>query len=227
MIDPRYTSKCNIDHSLINNKFCHICGEKISTVQYWQCSQNHRVEINKKFCTQCGSQKQNLNKPLQPSMPTNISSSLVGNSSFTFNSSITANKKSEMNVKIVWLATGLTLFFIVAIAIFSSSQRVTSQTINVQMTLIDQQCFDISWGYSDIPGGQVVVTVDGSKTFFGSYGLIGMQTPLGCKFTASIMDVIGNGSTYQVAMASGRRGNIFKSRAELESNNWNFELSLG
>jgi hypothetical protein len=84
----------------------------------------------------------------------------------------------------------------------------------------------LSFGYGDIPSGQVIITVDGESAGFGSYSSVGTTTYRGCKFTAYVNDVPSDGENYSISMASGRRGTIYNTRSELIDNDWTFSLSL-
>ena len=126
---------------------------------------------------------------------------------------------------IIGLVSGLViLVFVILIA--GNSARAEPVTITIEMTIKDESCWDLSWGYGDIPNGQVIITVDGESAGFGSYSSTGSSTILGCKFTAYVNDVPSDGENYSVAMASGRRGTIYNTRAELIANDWTFSLSL-
>jgi hypothetical protein len=94
------------------------------------------------------------------------------------------------------------------------------------MTIQDESCWNLSWGYADVPSGQVIITADGESVGFGSYSSTGSTTILGCKFTAFISDVPSDAENYSVSMASGRRGTIYKTKSELLANDWTFYLSL-
>jgi hypothetical protein len=99
--------------------------------------------------------------------------------------------------------------------------------VTVSMVIVNASCYNLSWGYGDIPGGQVVITADGAQVGFGAYSVFGDDVALGCRFEAFIPGVPMDAENYSVSMASGRRGVIYNTKSELEANGWAFELSIG
>ena len=95
------------------------------------------------------------------------------------------------------------------------------------MNIYDESCYNLSWGYFDIPGGENVLYVDGVPVAYADYPSIGMSGGLYCSFTTVFTNVPMDGDYYEVGMSSGRRGRVSNSRAEMESNGWEFDLSLG
>ncbi len=224
---------CKIDHStLINVKFCEVCGAKV-VQSHWTCQNNHRVEMQYEFCLTCGAdkkvQKAISRNSIQPKTGKNAISSFneldsqVNNPyASTHNSS--SNNKQLAIVSIVIVAL---IALGVVVSVVRNVTTVKTTTVTVTQTLVDQYCFDISWGYGDIPGAQVVLTADGANVGYGSYSSIGTTTALGCEFTAYIYDVPMNADTYAVELASGRRGVVYNTKADMISNNWNIYLTLG
>jgi len=99
--------------------------------------------------------------------------------------------------------------------------------VTVSMVVVNESCYNLSWGYGDIPGGQVLVTADGAQVGFGAYSLFGDDVARGCRFEAFISGVPMDAENYSVSMVSGRRGVIYNTKSELEANGWAFELSIG
>lgn len=103
----------------------------------------------------------------------------------------------------------------------------TTTTVSVTMSINGQYCNDLSWGYSDIPGGSIILSVDGISTGFASYSYSGTDTASGCDFYANFYNVPTSGSIYSIRMASGLRGTVDNYQYELEANGWQINLSLG
>lgn len=230
-------------------KFCGKCGEK-AAAPVNQCSKGHSIKDGAKFCGTCGenadavtspekfSESKTRNsdstpRPIAPTRPIvrtaesflnsgNLSSHDESSSS---HESLQISEKKKSYGLIATVSVLVLLLGVILLGTVSSSSEPV--TVTVEMTLVDEEnCFNPSWGYSDIPGGQVVVDVDGMK-YFGSYDLWGESTILGCKYTAKIRNVPSDGVNYSVGMASGRRGTIYSTQDELIANDWTFSLTLG
>ena len=239
-------SLCANGHEVgANAKFCGTCGESARTGEP-KCANGHALKQGQKFCGICGSSSREseatssrenrssnfgsaitpIIKPAQnfsrEGFESAISNPIDNFANFPNSPTSNSNKKFLIAgiVSLVLLLGGISFLGSVA----GSPEPVT---IKVEMTLVDQtDCFDVSWGYSDIPGGQVVINVDG-MTYFGTYDYFGKYTSLGCKYVAKVRNVPSDGENYSVGMASGRRGTIYKTREELVSSGWTFSLTLG
>lgn len=230
-------------------KFCGTCGEKVASPKN-QCSKGHNIKDGAKFCGVCGEtttavfssnsvsetrprETGSISKPgptVKPIVRTTESfiSATNGASLAGGVSSYDAIQIPEKKKNYGLIATASVLVLILGVILLGSiSGSSEPVTVTVEMTLVDEDnCFNPSWGYSDIPGGQVVVDVDGMK-YFGSYDVWGESTILGCKYTAKIRNVPSDGVNYSVGMASGRRGTIYSTQDELIANGWTFSLTLG
>ena len=240
---------CNLDHTGLNAKFCPSCGEKIVAESY-ACVNNHPMKKSQKFCASCGEtakisrtkeeepllvEKENNYLNIDYNLGTQSTSTNTNNVASESNRQdfsdfhalpINEPKKNTLSSNsVIAICVGALIFVVILIAGSSSSS--SPVTMTVEMTVSGQDCFDLSWGYGDIPNGQVIVTVDGESAGFGTYSALGSSTGFGCKFTAYVSDVPSDGESYSVSMASGRRGTIYNTRAELEANDWTFSLSLG
>jgi hypothetical protein len=222
---------CKTNHSNLKNvTFCEECGEKLNS--NWNCSCGHTNESKHNFCLKCGVDSKVVSvKNRNAFVPNSVNSNSMDNSNFerdndTNQNFYTPNPKSNQS-KIIFIVLGA--FFTLGIfAIFINQVLVVKTTlVTVTNVLLDQECYDISWGYSDVPGAQVVLTADGEEVGFGYYADYGQSTYLGCEFTAYIYDVPMNAESYAIEMASGRRGVVYNSREDLESNDWTFSLSIG
>lgn len=239
---------CSQPHEEITVKFCPLCGDNLKTekTEKFTCTSGHKMKPVQKFCGTCGSEAVSQ-KQASASRP-----DLVRNSASIINENYiqpkvntpppSANEFAESAAvfqdfpirkqfgggsknSIIGLVTGLfVLIFVILIA--GNSAKAQPVTITVEMTIKDESCWDLSWGYGDIPNGQVIITADGESVGFGSYPSIGATTILGCKFTAFISDVPSDALNYSVSMASGRRGTIYKTKSELVADDWTFYLSL-
>ncbi len=247
--------QCVNGHQMdVKEKFCAQCGAPSHSTPN-RCSNNHEVPKGAKFCNLCGESIQlNLKKSNseikivsnnngnwprnnllhnttnQPAYliknpaetPVNFYNPVASTADSGFKSGSNANRNFFIAGFSGLLSLVLGIIFVGSISSGNSPVMVT-----IEMTLVDEfDCFDVSWGYADIPGGQVVLEVDGVE-YFGTYGAYGTYTGTGCKFTALISDVKSDGMNYSIGMASGRRGTIYSSRADLMANDWTFSLSLG
>ena len=233
---------CEIDHSTVTGKFCTSCGEKISEkISTPKCSQGHELDLSLNFCTECGEavseSKRTLKKPKIEANSSSLSSSVyVNNVSAPTSPSSESSAyqdipspviKPERPSKLV-LGIVASIIGLIALIGLAGGTSVSKTTVTVELTIKgEDNCFNLSWGYSDIPGAQVLLTKDGEQVGFGNYNSIGNSSILGCTFTATIPDVPMDGESYGVSMASGRRGSIYNTKAELIDSDWTFSLSLG
>jgi hypothetical protein len=235
---------CSQPHDELTVKFCPLCGENLQVHKY-ACASGHKMKPDQKFCGICGSETAGKTQT-EASRPNSlrISESIINENyiqrkidiptpptnEFTESAAFQdfpARKQfgSGSRNSIIGLVSGLVVLVLV-ILIAGNSAKAEPVTLTVEMTIQDESCWDLSWGYGDIPGAQVIITVDGVSSGFGSYPSVGSSTILGCKFTTYISDVPSDGENYSVSMASGRRGTIYNTRSELIANDWTFSLSL-
>ena len=235
---------CSQPHDELTVKFCPICGENLQ-VQKYACASGHKMKPDQKFCGICGSEtasktqtkasrpntvrisesiiNENYIQPKidVPTPPTNEFTESAAFQDFPVRKQFGSGSRNS----IIGLVSGLVVLVLV-ILIAGNSAKAEPVTLTVEMTIQDESCWDLSWGYGDIPGAQVIITVDGVSSGFGSYPSVGSSTILGCKFTTYVSDVPSDGENYSVSMASGRRGTIYNTRSELIANDWTFSLSL-
>lgn len=100
-------------------------------------------------------------------------------------------------------------------------------TVSVTMALKGQYCNNVSWGYSDIPNGSIILSVDGFATGFANYSNYGTDSATSCDFDAYFYDIPTNGTVYSLRMASGLRGTVDNYKSEMEANGWHIDVSLG
>lgn len=103
----------------------------------------------------------------------------------------------------------------------------STTTISVTMAINGEYCGDLSWGYGDIPGGSIILSVDGIPKAYASYSSYGTDSSTSCDFNAYFYNVPTSGTIYSVRMASGLRGTVDSYGYELAANGWQFNLSLG
>jgi hypothetical protein len=135
-----------------------------------------------------------------------------------------ANNK---NKSIIFASTGALALIAIVAVIAGLTAKPDPVSVDASMTLVSQDCSNVSFGYFDIPGAQVTLTVDGVVESVATYSSLGNDTYLGCKFSTTFFDVPADGSMYSVGLASGRRGTISKTQSELEADGWTFGLTLG
>jgi hypothetical protein len=226
-------------------KFCPSCGENLKTSKYL-CLAGHVMKANQKFCGVCGSGPNSKNSTRTTGSPSTRDLSPILNENYVQPSpgpsatnetypvdlagsfqSQSIQKKFELGSKKSLIGISSAIFtLVVVLLVIGNVAKAEPVTIAVEMTIKDESCWSLSWGYGDIPSGQIIVSVDGEAAGFGSYPPIGSTSILGCKFTAFIDDVPSDGESYSVSMASGRRGTVYETKADLENNDWTFSLSL-
>lgn len=228
--------ECTQNHNQLTVKFCPSCGVKVvRKVDF--CTNGHQMKIGQKFCADCGASinsklefTEKINTKLDSLNRVNTHNLAISNASQLPWPNDISDQTQTQNDKYKnsrWVILGASIFVLFLIIAFAGGNKPEPVTVTVEMTLVNTECWDMSWGYGDIPGGQVIISVDGVNQGFGNYPPIGATSPLGCKFTAYVADVPSDGESYSVSMASGRRGTVFNSRSELESSGWTFEISLG
>lgn len=224
---------CTLDHTkLIGLTFCEECGQKVGRTD-WICSSGHEVEAQFKFCLLCGkgetTSKARPRNEYKSSIVSRDADSQAQHATFYqgLNSpGEIANKSNNSTVVLMIAALGLIVIGLIVLGYKQSSEPQFTD-VTVSMVIVDEPCYDINWGYSDIPGGQVVISADGAQVGFGAYSVFGDDVALGCRFEAFISGVPMDAENYSVSMASGRRGVIYNTKSELEANGWAFELSIG
>lgn len=242
---------CSKDHSQISGKFCPSCGEAINSAPA-TCSKGHLQKSATKFCYICGenmatrastsfattppipssiqtttpfqNQNQNQNQMYGQSFQSN---SLGNDYTQSLYDSQSRKSKKGLIIGLSLGGVGVVIAGIVAFALGVGGVKPPQLTpVDVSLTLIgEDSCWDLSWGYSDVQGAQVVVSVDGVPMGFGSLPYLGDSTYLGCVFETRIRGISMEGDNYSVEV--GRRGTIYKTKFEMIEADWAFELSLG
>lgn len=101
----------------------------------------------------------------------------------------------------------------------------STATLDLTLTVYNDDGCDLGLGYFDVPGSTVIVSVDGVPSAFGELPTFGDDGFISCEFTTLIPDVPTDGQIYEIEI--GRRGDQTLTRTELESSNWSYEASLG
>ena len=224
---------CTVDHSKLKGMaFCEECGEKVGRTD-WVCSSGHDVEAQFKFCLVCGKgestsvqRPRNAYKPPVVSRESDPDINYAALNQGLYSPIENSAKASNSTAKILLGALGAVVLILIFVGVKQAAvPKITD--VSVTMVVVDESCYNLSWGYGDIPGGQVVITADGVQVGFGSYSAFGTDVALGCQFDALVTGVPMDAENYSVAMASGRRGVIYNTKSELEANGWAFQLSIG
>jgi hypothetical protein len=223
---------CSIDHSkLIGLKFCTECGAAIPPAKRY-CAQGHELVRSNKFCEVCGGPEAGgvttppaASNTFTPPPPPPTAPASLGGANFAFTPDVPAYTPPKKNPKIIIGVVAAALILVIGFVI--NANRVQYTDISVSMNIYGENCYNLSWGYYDIPSAQIVLTVDGKPTAYASYPSVGIEGGSYCSFITTFTHVPMNGEYYSVAMASGRRGSVTNSRSEMESNDWDFSLSLG
>ncbi len=244
---------CSIDHSKITGlKFCTECGAALEPAKRI-CAQGHELVRKNKFCEVCGSPEASgaatptpppsspippaspLPPPVTPASPLTARVVLPPTPTYT---APTSNfdpllpppppySAPNNNKKMISIIASVSAALLLIVAVLVNANKVTYTSVEVSMSINDQDCWDLSWGYFDIPGAEVVLSMDGVEVAWAEYPTVGTDVYLACKFSTTFYDVPMNGERYEFSMSSGRRGTITKTQSELVANGWTFELSLG
>lgn len=193
------------------------------------CGIDHSKLVGLRFCTGCGTPLQGMSQA-QTSTPVveiPVAQVIPPSGGFTYQSTeVPVLKNKSTRNSLIAVVGGLAL-----IALFGFFLKVTSKpdpvSVSASLTLIDQNCFDLSWGYFDIPGAQITLTVDGVVEGYATFPRFGSSSLLGCKFSANFSEIPADGEIYSYSLASGRRGVITRTLSEMQANDWSFDLTLG
>ena len=186
------------------------------------CQLDHSKLAGLRFCTACGvslatGQPPNVAPPTQSQQPP-----VFGDANTFASPELPKNKNT-----LIFSISGGTLALLLIAGLFVFTRPPEPVTVDVALTLIDAECYDISWGYFDIPGADIELEVDGVTLGYASFPSYGDTTFLGCEFNATFYNIPADGSFYTYSLASGRRGEITKTREEFEADNWSMRLSIG
>ena len=202
------------------------------------CPSGHPNAEGMVFCTQCGMQiavnpsvgsAQPYVQPTNPANPFDSVAPMWQNHAAQLQPMVQPPKSnSTRNIVIISVVSTL---LIVGIALFVLGNRTTepeTRAVTVSLTVMnDLDGCDLPFGYFDIPGAQFELRADGAVAGFGTYPQLGENLGYGCKFSSVVYDVPSDAEVYSVSLASGKRGTIYNTQAELAGNNWEFALSLG
>ena len=233
------SSPCQIDHtSITEGGFCTSCGQKILFKQKF-CSNGHVMLPKLNFCTDCGEPPQvDWEVPAPRAINKHpMSGEFVTPQYFTSDGYLQppiyaiqpspGSRGAGISPGIIkGLVSGIGLVLIAVFVIVKVS-NVPTTDVTVKMTLVGASCSDISWGFSDIPGGNVNLSVDGVSVGSASYDSYGITSSTGCQFGTTIYGVKENGSSYSVTSGNAIRGVVTENKAQLSSDNWTFNLTLG
>jgi hypothetical protein len=219
------------------------------------CPNGHAVSSKKKFCETCGTPMTGFGSapasaghaspsgtsahipPPPPPQPGSGAGFAAQSQPSTFSAyptnSMMPPKKNNIGLFIGLGIAGVLITGLILSIVFKGSDlpggvfAPQTTTVSATMSIKGQYCSNLSWGYSDIPSGSVILSVDGVPTGYASYSAYGTDTSTSCDFDAYFYDIPTDGTVYSIRMASGLRGTIENYKYELESNGWQFNLSLG
>ena len=175
----------------------------------------------------------NVVQPVRPVQPVQPPAPMIAQyfptsqtQAFAPASNYSPEKQSNKNTLIFSIAGGTAALVLIA-ALFTFTRSPSPVSVDVSLTVVDQTCYDLSWGYFDIPGAALELEVDGVTMGYATFPSTGNSNYLGCEFSATFYDIPPDGQMYSYAFASGRRGVITKSREELEADGWSMDLTIG
>ena len=195
---------CHLDHSKLTGlRFCTACGVSLTTGQPANVPQTPQT-------------------PFMPTIPQPQQPPVFSSDSPNFTQTLPKNKNA-----LIFSIAGGTLAVVLIASLFVFTKSPEPVSVDVSLTLIDEECFDVSWGYFDIPGGDLELEVDGVALGYATFPSYGDSTFLGCEFNATFYNIPSDASLYSYTLGNGRRGVITKTRDELEADDWSFRLSIG
>lgn len=111
-----------------------------------------------------------------------------------------------------------------AAAVVSASNPMHDLT--VELTVYSGDGCDLPFGYFDVPGAGVTVTVDDAVVARDVLPTTGDEDwGTSCTFSVNVGPVPADGTNYVLEI--GDRGEVENSRDEVESNDWTMSASLG
>ena len=199
-------------------------GESLIT-----CTNGHQSPDGSRFCLSCGlllsDASSEVNAPSLPNEP-----SVLGMSQSAVLDQ-TPRKRAGWVIPVVVLG-GLIVLGVAVVGmvnIASGSNPITQEPqvtpLDVSLTVFNEDGCDFGWGYDDVPGSTVTVSVDGIPVAFDQLPRFGEDNVVFCDFKVSIPGVPTDGNIYEIEI--GRRGKAVQSRAELIESNWSYSASLG
>lgn len=195
------------------------------------CHLDHSKLTGLRFCTACGVSlvtgqapiiPQTPPPPFTPTIPQSQQPPVSSNGSTYIAPELPKNKNA-----LIFSIAGGTLVVVLLVGLFVFTKSPEPVAVDVSLTLLDEECYDVSWGYFDIPGADVELEVDGVALGYASFPSIGDSTFLGCEFNTTFYNIPADASVYSYSLGNGRRGVITKTREELEADEWSFRLSIG
>lgn len=228
---------CSVDHSKLSGlKFCTECGAALEPVKRI-CTEGHELVRKNKFCETCGSPEASGLITPTPATPSLMTPRVVQPPTPSYTPQKTNSDpllpppsvpySAPKNKNLVAIIASASAALLVIVAVLVNVNKVTYTNVEVSMSIYDENCWNLGWGYFDIPGGEVVLSMDGVDVAWAEYPNVGTDVYLACKFTTTFYDVPMNGDVYEFSMSSGRRGTITKTQSELVANGWTLDLSLG
>ena len=201
------------------------------------CSIDHSTLVGLKFCIECGAPlggntqipQQSYSAPTPP--PTNgFAPPPPPQGAPYFDSSVPYYEPQPSffnKFKIPIIAGGTALAVLIGgFAIYSLTGTKTTN-IDINLTLVDEYCYDLSWYYYNIEGGDMTLYIDGEYFDYEYLPTTGTQEYDGCVFSTTIYDVPMNGEDYEIQLNDGDNGTVSYSRSELEQSDWTFNVTKG
>lgn len=208
----------------MGTRFCNICGKQASPSTV-RCAQGHEQSAGTKYCFTCGSPTFETSSAHSL---TNVPPTPVASPTNTyFPSQPPSKSRTGLIVGLIGGGVGLVvLVLLILVPALEKAREPKVTTVSISLTLYGvDSCFDVGLGYLDVPGSDVVVSVDGVPQGFDSLPILGSYSVLGCEYEVFIPDVSSEGESYSVEI--GRRGTKYYSRDEMIASDWTVDLSLG
>lgn len=142
-----------------------------------------------------------------------------------FPAAVPSTPRTGFPWKWVGIGVGIAVFVLGAAIVVTNAVGGGTRNVTVSFTVFGVDDCELGLGYFDVPGSSVTIEADGELAGIGTLTQFGDDVGYGCEFSAVVLDVPDDASLYSIEV--GRRGVITNTRSELESNGWEFDLSLG
>lgn len=178
------------------------------------CESGHTNPVGNRFCQECGLLLQ-------------IPASTGAQSESPFPAFPAGPGISQKKRPTGWIIGGsiAALVAVVASVLIFVNREPPTTTMMVDLTVFNDEGCTFGFGYADVPGSNVTVSMDGKLVAVGNLGRFGDESFGTCTFDAQIESVPTSGDFYEITI--GGRGTQTSTRSELESADWSYSASLG
>lgn len=225
--------RCSKGHeNTPGQRFCSTCGEALVAAQPAVpagrvCTSGHAMSPGIRFCQFCGAPAAGVPAvAAAPSMPATPPGGLPPVQTFGFPTTPPPPPpKSGRSLFIGLAIAGVLVLGVIAVGLGSATQAPPTRNLSITYSVFGVDGCDLSWGYSDVPGSQVTVEMDGQIVATGTVPLYGTAVLQSCMYSMDLGPVRSDGDFYSVSI--GRRGTLNYSQTDMNDQDWSLNLSLG